>query len=606
MLKHLLKGSERKPMAGATLVGPADPAERLEVTILLRRSASSALQERVARITRGDYSIAPLTREAFATTHGASAADIDAVRKFAAAHQLSVIAADAARRSVVLSGNVANFSEAFGVTLKNYQHAEGAYRGREGAVHLPAELQDIVQAVLGLDNRPQARPHFRLSGHTGDAAPAAAPVSYSPLQVASLYGFPAGTGAGETIGIIELGGGTRAADLKTYFHSIGLTAPKVVTVSVDHGKNHATGSADGPDGEVMLDVEVAGAVAPGANIVVYFTPNTDAGFLDAVTTAIHDTTHKPSIISISWGGPESSWTAQSLTAFDEAFQAAAAMGITVCVAAGDNGSTDGVTDNANHVDFPASSPHVLACGGTSLQASGNAISSETVWNDGANGGATGGGISATFPVPTWQSGLSATLTTGGAKALTYRGMPDVAGDADPETGYNVRVDGSNTVIGGTSAVAPLWAGLIARLNAARGSSIGFINPLLYANPGALNDITAGNNGAFAAAKGWDACTGLGSPNGQALAALVASAAGTDQAVMFKGNNKAATGGAVKDEAVMFKGNDKPAGAGKSKAKPDAVMFKGNDEHASASKVEDHAVMFKGNKRAAGKQKHEPV
>jgi kumamolisin len=592
-------------MSGAKVAGAADPAERLEVTILLRRSASSALQERVARVTRGDYSIVPMTREAFASTHGASATDIDAVRKFAAAHNLSVIAADAARRSVVLSGTVASFSEAFGVTLKNYEHAEGAYRGREGAVNLPAELQDIVQAVLGLDNRPQARAHFRLSGHTGEAAPAAAPVSYSPLAVASLYGFPAGTGAGQTIGIIELGGGTRAADLATYFKSLGLKAPKVVTVSVDHGKNHATGSADGPDGEVMLDVEVAGAVAPAADLVVYFTPNTDAGFLDAITTAIHDTTHKPSIISISWGGPESSWTAQSLTAFDEAFQAAAALGITVCVAAGDNGSTDGVAGNGNNVDFPASSPHVLACGGTSLQASNNVITSETVWNDGANGGATGGGISGTFPVPAWQSDLSASLTVGGSTKLTFRGLPDVAGDADPETGYSVRVDGTDTVIGGTSAVAPLWAGLIARLNAIRGSSIGFVNPLLYAHPGTLRDITAGNNGAFAAAQGWDACTGLGSPNGQALATLFASPdSKTDQAVMFKGGvRQAAAGGAVADEAVMFKGNAKPAG--KAKAKPGAVMFKGNEEPAGKAKAKPDAVMFKGNKEPAGKAKAKP-
>jgi kumamolisin len=633
MLKHLLKGSERKPMPGAKIAGPADPAERLEVTILLRRGASSALQERVARVTRGDYSIVPMTREAFAATHGASAADIDAVRKFAAAHNLSVIAADAARRSVVLSGTVASFSEAFGVTLKNYDHAEGTYRGREGGVNLPGELQDIVQAVLGLDNRPQARAHFRLSGHAGEAAPAAAPVSYSPLAIASLYGFPDGTGAGQTIGIIELGGGTRASDLTKYFQSLGLKAPKVVTVSVDHGRNHATGSADGPDGEVMLDVEVAGAVAPAAEIVVYFTPNTDAGFLDAITTAIHDTTHKPSIVSISWGGPESSWTAQSLTAFDEAFQAAAAMGITVCVAAGDNGSTDGVAGNGNNVDFPASSPHVLACGGTSLQASGNRITSETVWNDGANGGATGGGISATFAVPTWQSGLAATLTKGGATALSFRGVPDVAGDADPETGYDVRVDGSNTVIGGTSAVAPLWAGLIARLNAARGGSIGFINPLLYANPGALNDITAGNNGAFAAAKGWDACTGLGSPNGKALATLLTGPAAkssvqtvtvgdkelvthgnkpaaTDDALMFKGNAlmfkgnaKAAVGKAKADpDALMFKGNEKPAG----KVKDKALMIKGNAEPASGAKLKDDALMFKGNKKTAGKSEQPKV
>jgi kumamolisin len=335
-----------------------------------------------------------------------------------------------------------------------------------------------------------------------------------------LYNFPAGSGNGECIGIIELGGGYRPADLKKYFSELNVPLPKVSAVSVDHGTNQPTGDPNGPDGEVMLDIEVAGAIAPSANIVVYFSPNTDQGFLDAVTTAIHDTTNKPSVISISWGGPESSWTQQSLTAFDQAFQAAATMGITVCVAAGDNGSSDGATDGSDNVDFPASSGYVLACGGTSVQASGTSITSETVWNDGANGGAGGGGISNVFPVPPYQEGLSAALTAGGTRALNNRGVPDVAGDADENTGYDVRVDGSDTVIGGTSAVAPLWAGLIARINSNSGKSVGYINSLLYPSQPAFNDITQGNNGDFAAAPGWDACTGMGSPKGTQIASVL--------------------------------------------------------------------------------------
>ena len=226
------------------------------------------------------------------------------------------------------------------------------------------------------------------------------------------------------------------ADLNAYFSGLGIaSAPKVVAVSVDHGKNHPTGDPNGPDGEVMLDIEVVGAVAPQANIAVYFAPNTDAGFLDAVTTAIHDATNKPSVISISWGGPESSWTAQSLSAFDDAFQAAAAIGITVCVASGDNGSSDGATDGGDHVDFPASSPHALACGGTRLEAAGGAVSAELVWNDGAQGGAGGGGVSSVFALPAWQDGLHTTKTSGGDAVLNMRGVPDVSGDADPQTGY---------------------------------------------------------------------------------------------------------------------------------------------------------------------------
>jgi kumamolisin len=528
MAQHPLKGSERKPLHGASSVGKADPSERLEVSMILRRRNADALEQRVSGLARRGQAGRHLSREELEEQFGADAADVDAVRKFAAAHGLSVVQEHAGRRTVVLSGTVAQFNDAFGVDLQRFEHPGGSYRGRVGSIHLPDELHGRVEAVLGLDDRPVARPHFRRArpspGNVRWHAVSGAATSFTPLQLASLYNFPPGDGQGQCVGIIELGGGERQADLTTYFSGLGIgSGPKITVVSVDHGKNHPTGDPNGPDGEVMLDIEVVGAVAPRANIAVYFAPNTDAGFLDAITTAIHDTANKPSVISISWGGPESSWTEQSTTAFDSAFQSAAALGITVCVASGDNGSGDGVNDGADHVDFPASSPHVLACGGTNLQASGDTISSETVWNDGAQGGAGGGGISAVFTLPAWQDGLQTTQTAGATAPLTMRGVPDVCGDADPETGYQVRIDGTDTVIGGTSAVAPLWAGLIARINATSGRPAGFINPTLYGARTALRDITQGNNGDFAASPSWDACTGLGSPNGVQVAALIGSA-----------------------------------------------------------------------------------
>jgi kumamolisin len=424
----------------------------------------------------------------------------------------------AARRTVMLAGTVKQFNEAFGVDLHHFTHPGGGYRGFAGPLHLPDELHDVVEAVLGLDNRPQAMPHFRVGPEQPDhASRAAAPAgSFTPLQLASIYGFPAGAGKGECIALIELGGGFKPADLSTYFSGLGISPqPAVVAVGVDGASNAPTGQPGGPDGEVMLDIEVAGAVAPAARIAVYFAPNTDAGFLDAITTAIHDTTNQPSVISISWGGPESSWSKQALTTFDQAFQTAATLGITVFCASGDNGSSDGL--RGDHVDFPASSPHVVGCGGTHLVASGGKIASESVWNHLPSSGAGGGGVSTAFALPTWQHGLTTKKTSGTAAALKKRGVPDVAGDADPQTGYTVRVDGQNLVFGGTSAVAPLWAGLVARLNARKGSSLGFINPTLYANPKAFHDVAQGNNGDFAATSGWDACTGLGSPNGAALA-----------------------------------------------------------------------------------------
>lgn len=530
MAKHPLKGSERTALPDARVIGPADQHERLEVTVVLRAQAPGVLKEHLSRLARGDRSGGPLSRAAFAAAHGASAADLAAVKAFAHTHGLSVVQEHAARRTIVLSGTVAQFNQAFGVELKRYQYPGGTYRGREGAIQIPEELDAIVEAVLGLDNRPQARPHFRVRGprrrgrsrrgRPSSVQASAAAVSYLPTQLAALYQFPQGTAQGQCVAIVELGGGFRPQDLETYFTKLGVSAPAVVAVSVDHGANQPTGSSNGPDGEVMLDIEVVGAVATGVSIAVYFAPNTDAGFLDAVTTAIHDTVHKPSVISISWGGPESSWTAQAMTSMDQAFQAAAALGITVCVASGDGGSSDGVSGGGQHVDFPASSPFALGCGGTSLHATGKQITSEVVWNDGAAGGAGGGGVSSFFPVPSWQQGLAATAATGARSALSGRGVPDVAGDADPETGYDVLIDGTDTVIGGTSAVAPLWAGLVALANAINGQAGGYLNPLLYANPAALRDIVQGNNGAFGASVGWDCCTGLGSPIGQRVASVI--------------------------------------------------------------------------------------
>lgn len=516
-----LKGSERVPLPGAQVLGPVDPAERMEVSVILRPRAGDDLRARAASLASGDRSRGFMTREEFAQTHGADTADLSKLRAFATTYGLVVVQEHTARRTVVLSGTAAQFCTAFGVQLKHVSHANGTYRGRSGEILIPPELDGIVEAVLGLDNRPQAEAHFRLRSRIGSpTANAAASVSYTPVQVAQLYGFPAGAGQGECVALIELGGGYRPADLDTYFAGLGVSSPTVVAVSVDQGKNAPTGDGNGPDGEVMLDIEVVGAIASQARIAVYFAPNTDAGFLDAITTAVHDTTNKPSVISISWGGSESSWTSQAMTAMDQAFQAAASMGITVCAASGDNGSSDGATDGGDHVDFPASSPFALACGGTNLQATQTSIRSETVWNGGSNGGATGGGVSSFFPLPTWQQGLSAQNSAGHAVPLTMRGVPDVAGDADPESGYQVRVDGTDTVIGGTSAVAPLWAALVARINGITGKSAGLINPQLYANGAALRDIVTGNNGDFEAAPGWDACTGLGSPNGSSLAGVL--------------------------------------------------------------------------------------
>ncbi len=496
--RHVLVGSEHAdaPIQGllSRVAPPSNPTERVEVTVRLKPGHF----ETQARL----------------------------VTNFALQNRLYPASASPAEKTIRLVGQVQDLEQAFGVRLHQRElPGGGTHRAHAGPLSVPVALATVVAGVFGLDDRPAAVPHIRRTGRTQAAdselwgRPAGTSQPYRPsgtftaIQLADLYGFPSGDGAGETIALIELGGGFRATDIAAYFGSLGLPVPAVSAVSVDHGINQPGGDADA---EVMLDIEVAASVAPAAKIVVYFAPNTDRGFMDAISAAVHDTHADPSIISISWGGPESGWTPAAMQAFNRIFIEAQQAGITVLVASGDNGSSDGVDDGKPHADFPASSPEVTACGGTNLTAFGlgtanQGISQEIVWND-PEGGATGGGYSGVFPEPDYQrvSGRHG----------KRRGLPDVAANADPRTGYIVRVNGSDEVVGGTSAVAPLGAGLIARLNQLLGRRVGSLNPILYQNPHVCRDITVGNNGAYKASKGWDPCTGLGSIDGAKLLAAL--------------------------------------------------------------------------------------
>ena len=539
-----LPGSEKSAFSHPD-AAPAKPSRAL-ITV-------SVIVRRISPIDAATLGRQRLSRAQFRARHGADPAALKLVQQFAKEFGLTAQLASPELRNLKLTGTQSAIETAFGVKLAHHKVGDAIFRVRQGAICIPAQLVGAIEAVLGLDNRPQATPHFRIarsqsaavSSRAAGVDPAGSLVahavntSYTPVQVGELYGLPANaSAAGQTIGIVELGGGYRAADLTAYFKTLGRSAPKVIAVSVDKGKNAPT-TASGADGEVMLDIEVAAAVAPGAVIAVYFAPNTDQGFVDAIATAVHDTTNKPSVISISWGGPESAWTQQAITALDDACQSAAALGITITVASGDSGSSDGGA--GDNVDFPASSPHVLACGGTRLLANGASIASEVVWNELPNEGATGGGVSNLFPLPSWQanSGVPAPSGTSGG-----RGVPDVAGNADPSTGYIIRVDGQTSVIGGTSAVAPLWAGIIAVANAQNKTTAGFLNPHLYAASAAagFRDITEGSNGSFTAGPGWDACTGLGTPN---LPNLLSFLGATTSTGGKKGGGKKHRGGSAK-------------------------------------------------------------
>ncbi|HTW35942.1 MAG TPA: S53 family peptidase [Rhizomicrobium sp.] len=327
--------------------------------------------------------------------------------------------------------------------------------------------------------------------------------SWTVPNLCKAYNWPQGLAGGGVIAIVELGGGWVQSDMETFFSGIGQPVPRITDVSVDGTENKPDPDPNGPDGEVALDIQVAGAAyyaATGkpATIRIYWAQD----IAPAVQRAAPDGCD---VCSISWGSDEAEWGATAGDQMEQTATNATAAGMVVFAASGDNDSSDG-GPNAANVDLPASCPHVIGCGGTKKTAT-----SEIVWNDDpgkSNGEGTGGGYSTLFkPMPTWQAG---------APTGPGRMVPDVAANADPETGYEIVLHGAQTVIGGTSAVAPLYAGLFA----AFGRKLGFITPTLYLHQTCFNDITVGDNGAFRAHPGPDPCTGIGSPIGDRLAALL--------------------------------------------------------------------------------------
>ena len=554
--RKIVPGSERFVAPKAKAIGKVDPQHRIEVTVKLRPKSAPAANREQKLMQLGaqmPHARQYLSREEFAAQHGADPADIDLVAQFAHAHGLTVVDSSIPERLVRLSGTIQDLKTAFGVAkLQRYKTKDATFRGRTGPLYVPKELANVVVGVFGLDNRPVAKSHLRrrtgtVGGRRGKQTVRprnASDGSFTSPQVAALYDFPTGLdGSGQCIALIELndiddqtgkvtGTGYAADDLDAYFLKLKIkNPPTVLPIGVDGGVNMPGPDPDA-DGEVTLDIEVAGAVAPGAKIVVYFAPNTDQGFIDAVSAAMHDNVNKPSVISISWGGPEDYATKQFLDGLNQACQDAAALGVTICCAAGDDGSADMSPDQWDkqpHADFPSSSPFTLACGGTKLLGDGSTIASEVVWNEGTQAGAGGGGVSNIFARPDYQSKAKVPISP---KRKKGRGVPDVAGNADPETGYQLILAGKSAVIGGTSAVAPLWAGLIAlinqRLMTKSGNPAGFLNPLLYGTASAsLRDVTDGNNdmtgtlrGRYKAGPGWDACTGLGTPDGKKLLAVL--------------------------------------------------------------------------------------
>jgi hypothetical protein len=502
-----LANSDRPPEPGIFRVGSADPKATLSASILVRRRPDGPPSPS-GNILAATSPPQRLSREEFAASYGAAQADLDQVAAFAQGQGLTVMDTNAARRTVVVSGTVEQMNKAFAVDLGQYQSPSGTrpdapgtpsgpppYRGYDGPVRVPANLGDIVEGVFGLDNRQLGRPAIV----SADATPAIPPLT--PPDVARLYQFPTLSATGQTIGIIEFGGGYQLSDVQDYFNNVvNLPVPSVTSVSVGGATNSPGGGADI---EVILDICVAGSVAPGANIVVYFAPNNEQGMIDVITTVLNDTTNKPSVLSISYVSPD----VPSTTSISSVMSDFKEIGVTVFAASGDYGSGTGVS-------YFATDPWVTGCGGTTVENVSGTSFTEVAW-----AGSTGG-ISNVFPLPEWQklAGIPPSVTSS-PPGHVGRGVPDIAGNGDPNTGYTLILNGASTSLwGGTSAVAPLYAGFTALLNATLGESVGYLNYDLYSpvGPYPYNDVTSGSNGGYSASSGWDAVTGWGSINGSVM------------------------------------------------------------------------------------------
>jgi kumamolisin len=540
---HVELPDSRRPMAhGARRVRDLDPHTHVEVTLTLKAPPLPPADKLPAHA----LSAAELVQQ-----YGASAHDVRKVEDVLRSFGLRVESVGTSHRSMRVSGTAHAIEAAFKAELAIYHNAEqGEFRGREGNIYVPAEISGLVHSVLGLDQRRMAR-----RGSVAPSVAASAPLR--PADLEELYNFPPGDAAAQSIGIAEFGipqhSGTVVVpayfpdDVDAFCKAQGRATPKVTTVAVNlapltlsqyHALPHAMAKQVlGETSEVMMDVEIIAALCPAANISLYFVGWDQKGWVDLLDKV---TAARPVVLSISYGLAEDSphWTASALQAINEALQIAAMAGITICVSSGDDGSGCDMPDTRAHVEFPSSSPFVLAVGGTMLHGHG-AAQSEVVWWEAPGqrlarrGGATGGGVSGLFDRPAWQPEHLVSLNHG---SIAGRIVPDVAALAGAPY-YELTLLGHSAPAGGTSAATPVWASLIARIDAALPAAKRqrFRAPMLYhktpsggtIGEAGCTDITSGHNTShpqpgkgYVAGRGFDAVTGWGVPNGKALLAAL--------------------------------------------------------------------------------------
>ncbi|WP_431679712.1 protease pro-enzyme activation domain-containing protein [Kitasatospora sp. KL5] len=492
---------------------PADRTLSVSVNLKLRNTADlDRFLKAVSTPGSPEYG-RYLTPAQFTAAYGPTEADVAKVRAFLTGQGLTVTSVSANRQVVNVRGTADRVAKAFGTHESSYRDPQQGGRtffANDAAATVPAELAGTVEGISGLDNH-TVRTSRAVKPNA--AAPLAAPNGLAPAQYDGAYRLDkvGADGTGVTVALWEFDGYS-SADLRTYDTQYGLSGPAVSTVSVD-GANYDSSPGEG-QGEVELDSEIVRGVAPKATQLIYEAPNSDQGEIDMAAKIVSD--NRASVISISWGSCEPDTTPSSMTAVNNSFKQAAAQGISIFSASGDDGSRDCTRSTSGStvkaVDFPASSPYNTGVGGTNLKVSGNAYSSESAWST------AGGGVSTQFAKPSWQTGTGVTGT--------MRTVPDISSNADPASGFAIYTTGGWQVYGGTSAAAPLWSGYTALYNqkakAAGQAVLGEANPKLYslANSSSygsvLHDITTGKNQDFSTKTGYDQVTGWGTPIADSL------------------------------------------------------------------------------------------
>lgn len=523
--------SDRKPAQGF-VKGHVDANAEMDVAIILKSKASDLKFNRtLTRIAEGKQS--PLTDAQILEQFGSTDQSLKAVTQFAKDNGLTVTEANLTSGRVVIRGKTSQFTDAFQTRLTEFEGPGGEiFRAREGSLTVPKSIAPHIIGILGTDNRPAAKSYIvQFAGPEPPPLPQDAPggptqprarSGYMPNQVADAYNFPKDSmGQGQSVAIIQLGGGLQVADNARYYRDHALKQPKLNIIEVGEAKNSPGQPADS---EVHLDSQVIGVVAPEANQNIIFSTNSEKGFVDAILrAAFPERGESPnSAISISWGLAEEGWTKQGITAMNQAFKKAALKGISIFAAAGDDGALNNGRNGRLQTDYPAADPFVTGAGGTRLNLDGSGkIKTEVVWNNRRPNDSGGGGVSEVFEVPEFQKDVGVPLHASTNKP--GRGVPDVTGNADPVTGYIIRVNGSEIVTGGTSAVSPLYSALMMRINGSLGRPLGVpLNAWLYEHKGKgfFNDIIVGDNNGYNAGKGWDATSGLGSIDGSKMLAAI--------------------------------------------------------------------------------------